>query len=260
MNPIQISVGEAVKEAPSTGSRLLQLAKQHRSDHPQVDRVQTIRHWDPDSKTFCYQTHIAVSGQARDRLGWLVDILYSANAMITQPWYPQFRGGTCAPCDTAPLPGIARHQLCVGSFDLGLPSPRCYRQLLSVTELEDDACAIVARSIDSGPALPSGERLAYTLGPNGEVLYWQAECLHWHHICCTPGAALLPSLPDRWLINTLRRLGVDGAERSTYRLEAEAMRDWLQSLATANHPDSPHSDIRALHEQNRETKERRVQL
>ena len=100
---------------------------------------------------------------------------------------------------------------------------------MSRTQPEGDACAIVARSIDSGPPPPAGARLAYTLGPNGEVLYWEDECLHWHHICCTPGAALLPAAPDRWLINTLRRLGLDGAERATYRLEAQQMRDWLQS-------------------------------
>lgn len=229
VHPLQVSIAEAVREAPDTGVVLLELAQAHRALHTEVDTPQTKRHWDRGSRSYCYQTHIAISGQARSRLHEVSQVLYSASARTTQPWYPQFLGGACLPCEEAPRPGIAEHQLSVGCFDLGLPTPRCYRQLVSRAQLGGDACAIVARSIDSGLTLPEGSRLAYTLGPNGEVLYWQGECLHWHHICCTPGAALLPPSPDRWLINTLRWLRMDKAERTTYRLEAENMRDWLQS-------------------------------
>ena len=230
---LQIPVAAAVKEAPVTSATLLGLAKDHRLKHTQVDSAQTIRHWDRDSRTYCYQTHIAISGQAGDRLPWLLDVLYTANSSKAQPWYEQFLSGVCLPCDAIPQSGIAAHQLSVGCFDLGLPAPRCYRQLVSRTPIESGACAIVARSIDSGPPTPAGARLAYTLGPNGEVLHWEGGCLHWHHICCTPGAALLPASPDRWLINGLRRLGLDNAERKTYRLEAEKMRDWLQAPGLA---------------------------
>ena len=76
--------------------------------------------------------------------------------------------------------------------------------------------------------MPSGVRLAYTLPPNGEVLHWADGCLHWHHICCTPGAAVLPGAADRWLLTALRFLRLDGAERATYRDEAQMMRRWLQ--------------------------------
>jgi hypothetical protein len=231
---LQIPVAAAVKEAPVTSATLLGLAKDHRLKHTQVDSAQTIRHWDRDSRTYCYQTHIAISGQAGDRLPWLLEVLYSANSAGNQPWYPQFLGGASLQCDTPSQPGIAEHQLSVGCFDLGLPTPRCYRQLVSRTPIEDDGCAIVARSIDSGPPLPADARLAYTLGPNGEVIHWESDCLHWHHICCTPGAALLPATLDRWLINAMRRLGLDGAERSTYRMEAENMRDWLQAPGLKN--------------------------
>jgi hypothetical protein len=229
VHPLQVPVAEAVREAPAVGAALLELAAHHRASHQQVDSPQTIRHWDRLARSYCYQTHIAISGQGRERLPWLLNVLYSASSLPTQPWYSQFQGGACAPCGEKPQPGIAAHQLSLGCFDLGLPAPRCYRQLVSRTRLENDGCAIVARSIDSGPPLPAGTRLAYTLGPNGEVLYWEGECLHWHHICSTPGAGLLPPAPDRWLINTLRRLGLDRAERTTYRAEAEQMRDWLQS-------------------------------
>ena len=92
---------------------------------------------------------------------------------------------------------------------------------------------IVARSVDEGPALPDDTRLAFTLDPNGEVLHLEDDHLHWHHICCTPGAALLPQPLDRWLINTLRRLGLDGAERNTYRAEAEQLREWVSGAGTA---------------------------
>lgn len=234
VQPVEISVADAVREAPGTGAKLLELAEEYRAHHSQVDAAQTIRHWDHDSRTYCYHTHIAVSGQARERLSWLIQVLYRANSLTTQPWYPQFQGGASQPCEAIPQTGIAEHQLSIGCFDLGLRAPRCYRQLVSRTQLEGHACAIVARSVESGPPLPAGARLAYTLGPNGEVLYWQGDCLHWHHICCTPGAALLPVSADRWLINTLRRLGLDRAERSTYQLEAESMRDWLQSPGSAN--------------------------
>ncbi|WP_197484230.1 hypothetical protein, partial [Halioglobus sp. HI00S01] len=61
------------------------------------------------------------------------------------------------------------------------------------------------------------------------VLHFENGRLHWHHICCTPGAGMLPGRLDRWLINAMRRTGLDCAERKTYRDEALKLRDWLDT-------------------------------
>ncbi len=97
----------------------------------------------------------------------------------------------------------------------------------------------VAAAVQEAPVVGAAllDLAAHHRTAHGEVLYWEGECLHWHHICCTPGASLLPPAPDRWLINTLRRLGLGGPERTTYRNEAEQMRDWLQSPPEATDYD-----------------------
>ena len=101
-------------------------------------------------------------------------------------------------------------------------------KLLSLAQPDRQTAIVVTSSTDHRPNLAGDTVLAYTLAVNGEVLYWQNDCLHWHHICCTPGAAVLPGRLDRWLINSLRFLGLDQTERSTYQHEAEQLRDWLQ--------------------------------
>ena len=92
---LQIPVAAAVKEAPVTSATLLGLAEDHRLKHTQVDSAQTIRHWDRLARSYCYQTHIAISGQGRERLPWLLEVLYSASSLPTQPRYSQFQGGAC---------------------------------------------------------------------------------------------------------------------------------------------------------------------
>ena len=230
----QISVAQAIDEAPEQAGELATMAAQHRASHSAQNRHQTLRHWQPRAGTYCYQTHIAIAQQSSDRLDWLAAVFFNAATLSSQPWYPQFGGGKSLSLSTRPAPGISSHQLCWGMFDLGLPRPRYYRQLISLARPNADTAVIVARSVNAGPRLPDEARLAYTLAPNGEVLYWENDCLHWHHICCTPGAALLPGPPDRWLINGLRRLGLDRTERTTYRQEAEQLRDWLQSANPAD--------------------------
>lgn len=227
MSANEISVQAAIEEAPGCARRLLAMAARHRAQHPLINAHQTIREWVPDAGTYCYQTHIAISDQPYERLAWLTDVFYHAATLDQQPWYPQFQGGRSQPCSLPTKEAITDHQLAWGRFDLGLGTPRYYRQLVSLGRPTLRTSVIVARSVDDGPPLPAGARLAYTQGPNGEVLQWQDGCLHWHHICCTPGAGLLPARLDRWLINGLRRLGLDSAERKTYRQEALQLRDWL---------------------------------
>lgn len=226
--PREIPLSQAIAESPASAAALHALADSHARKHPGRDEHQTIRHWQADAGTFCYQTHIAITGQPRDRLDWLADILYNASTLPSQPWYTQFRGGASQAIDVEPPAGIDRHQLALGCFDLGMKAQRCYRQLVSLAWRDAATAVIVARSVPDGPAVPPGVRLAYTPAPNGEVLHWSDGCLHWHHVCCTPGAAMLPGALDRWLLNAMRRVGLDSAERATYRDEALAMRRWLQ--------------------------------
>jgi hypothetical protein len=221
------TVRQAIADAPAQAKRLAQLATEHRSRHTQHDVHDTVAHWEASAGTFCYQTHIAFAIDSADTLDWLADTFYNAATMTRQPWYAQFLGGEAQALEETPAEGIEKHQLALGRFDLGLPTPRCYRQLVSLASPGPGTRVIVARSIDEGPALPANTKLAYTLDPNGEVLHFEDGLLHWHHICCTPGAALLPQPFDRWLINTLRRFGLDRAERSTYREEAAQLRKWV---------------------------------
>lgn len=231
MQAPEISVRQAIADAPAQSERLAALAAAHRARHTRRDVHDTTAHWEPSAGTFCYQTHIAISGASPDTLDWLAGTFYNAATMSNQPWYAQFLDGQSQPLAEAPAEGIDKHQLALGRFDLGLPAPRCYRQLVSLASPDPATRVIVARSVDEGPALPGDTRLAFTLDPNGEVLHLEDGHLHWHHICCTPGAALLPQPLDRWLINTLRRFGLDSVERNTYRAEAEQLREWLRSRA-----------------------------
>lgn len=229
MQAYELTVSQAINDAPKAAQTLQQLAVAHRQQHTAIDQYQTIRHWLPDAGTFCYQTHIGISGQPKARLSWLADIFYNTAKLEQLPWYPQFQRGAEMLLSQPPLAGIEKHQLAWSRFDLGLGKPRYYRQLLSLAKLDSQNAVLVARSTDHGPKLAGDAILAYTLDPNGEVFYWQDNCLHWHHICCTPGASLLPRLLDRWLINVIRCCGLDSTERGTYRDEAEQMQSWLNS-------------------------------
>ena len=235
----ETSVEQAVADAPSACAELVALAAGHRRSHRQVNVHDTRRHWVGSARTYSYQTHIAINDQPPERLDWLTDVFFNAAGMASQPWYPQFRGGEAMALEAEAGEGIARHQLTLGCFDLGLSAPRCYRQLVSLAAPDAHTRVIIARSVGEGPALPRDTRLAYTLDPNGEVLHFEDGRLHWHHICCTPGAAVLPGVLDRWLINTLRRAGLDAAERRTYREEAQRLRDWLSG------PEAPKAEADA---------------
>lgn len=233
MQALQLPVADAIREAPATSAALQSMAARHRAGRADARGYHTVRHWEPSAGTWCYQTHIAAPDQPAERLVRVAELFFAAATLPAQPWYPQFLGGECAPLAAATPAGIRRHQLTLGQFELGLPTPRYYRQLLSLAQPDDATIVISARSVNDGPAPPGSGRLAYTLAPNGEVLHWENGRLHWHHICCTPGAGLLPGRLDRWLINALRALRLDRAERATYREEAERFRDWLTTGAPA---------------------------
>ncbi|MFK7977441.1 MAG: hypothetical protein AB8C02_14995 [Halioglobus sp.] len=221
----------AIEQAPLSARELDEMAASHRADHALQNVPETRRAWIDSAATYCYQTHIAMTGQPLERLAWVSDVFYRAASLEAQPWYLQFLGGASQSLSAKPVGAVEKHQLCLGCFDLGVGQPRYYRQLVSLAMPNQSTQVIVARSVPDGPEAPKGNKCAYTLSPNGEVLYWEAGVLHWHHICCTPGAALFPPTIDRWFINALRRLGLDSAECSTYTAEANQLRDWLQSGA-----------------------------
>lgn len=227
MQASEASLQYAIQEAPAASDRLRALATKHRASHRLVNEHDTVRHWERSAGTFCYQTHIAIDDQSVERLHWLTDVFFNAATLSGQPWYPPFLGGKAQALNLPSAAGIVKQQLTIGRFDLGLPKPRHYRQLVSLASPDDATRVIVARSVAEGPALPKDARLAYTMDPNGEVIHFENGRLHWHHICCTPGAGLLPGRLDRWLINALRSTGLDQAERKTYREEAEQLRNWL---------------------------------
>ncbi|NQY03449.1 MAG: hypothetical protein HRT76_09345 [Halieaceae bacterium] len=229
MQAQEITEQEAAKEAPGTALILAELAASHRNAHRKVAEANTRKHWVPSAGTYCYETHIAIPAQSIPSLKEVGELLYAQASLSHHPWYPQFIEGQGTTATAERHPSTDKQCLAWAAFDLGVGSPRHYRQLVSRHTPTADTVVVVARSITAGPPLPETAKLAYTFSPNGEVLHFANGLLHWHHICCTPGAGLLPGPADRWLMNTLRWLGLDQAERRTYTNEALAMCDWLQA-------------------------------
>jgi len=224
LQDFELSPQAAATEAHASARELSVLVDRY---GPVTDVPVIRRWWIPSAATWCYHTAIAVPA-APESLRIATGVFVDAARLPSQPWYPQFRYGL-----TAPLPDdvdpSGSHSLSIGVFDVGLPKPRAYRQWVSHQVLPANRQAIVMRSVAS-PALawPSGVVPAYALSPSGDVLEYVDGRLVWHHICTTPGASVLPMPMDRWLINALRLLRLDGAERNTYRQELTAWADWVQ--------------------------------
>lgn len=185
------------------------------------------RYWQVDAGTWCYHTAIAAPCHRPHAAQAMAGIFYRAATLPRQPWYAQFRGGAALPMPQ-PLPdGVAGRQLCWSRFDLGLRRCRAYRQQVTWLAVDETTAAVVLRSVASDWRADTDSVLAYTLAPTGDVFRQQDGCLQWHHVCTTDGVGLLPMPLDRWLINALRAVGLDGAERHTYRDEALAWAKWV---------------------------------
>ena len=209
---------------------LARLASSFPGPEDPAEAVLTRKLWCAPARTFTYQTHVAADA-TREALDRVADVFFGAADLPAQPWYEQFRGGASRPTGEPAPEGIDREQLCLSSFDVGLGRPRCYRVLVSLASPAPEVRVVALRSVDVDWSVPEGSVLAETLEPSGDVFTWEAGRLHWHHICTTPGVGLLPGALDRWLLNALRRFGLDGAERRTYRDEALGWCDWVASGA-----------------------------
>ena len=176
------------------------------------------RRWHAPAATFSYQTTAAVDGAGED-LDGIADLFLHASRLDRQPWYPAFLSGASRPLNQ-PLPASVRQAFSGRSrFDFGLPRDRYYNQLIA--DLRPDAATrvVALRSISGLPSLDDAVR-AFTLSPTADVFQRRGDRLLWHHIVTVAGAALLPPGPDRLLMNALRRLRLDRAERRTYLEEA----------------------------------------
>lgn len=101
-----------------------------------------------------------------------------------------------------------------------------YRQLISEFSASDFCRVQVLRSVMTEQDFPRDSLRAYTLAPTGDVFHWQDGVLHWHHICTVAGVGIMPTAIEWHVMNLVRWLGFDKAERKTYREEAEGFIRW----------------------------------
>lgn len=210
---------------------LAKLAEQRQAgSSANADSATTRKAWCENAETFTYHTHVTAPAGSPDSLEVVADTFYQAADLSDLPWYAQFRGGEVRPSDRPVPKGVTRHQLAQSYADVGLWRSRCYRMRVSDAAPRPAMRVVALRSVDVPWDPRPGSVLAQMLCPSGDVFQWDERLLHWHHIVTTPGIGLLPGKLDRWLLNGLRRFGLDQAERRTYREEAEAFVRWVASL------------------------------
>lgn len=224
----ECSLQHAADEAPGVAARLLTLARQAEGAATGAT-VQTHRYWEAAARTYTYHTHARLPCTDAGRVAAVSDCFFHAAALPLQPWYTQFAGGTVEP--VVPAGGAVRACLNVPRFDFGVGKLRSYRQLLTEFCPEPHTHVLVLRSVSAPVPFPPQTVPVYTLSPTGDVLRWADGYLHWHHICTVTGVGLLPLVLERPLMNLLRALRLDSAERRTYREEATGFIAWAQDAA-----------------------------
>ncbi|MEP1472692.1 MAG: hypothetical protein ABJK20_12305 [Halieaceae bacterium] len=230
----EVAIDSALEEIEQhTATSLALCDTPTRSGEPTVSR-----YWFPPAKTFIYHTVSAIEDANHKTLDDVAQVFFNANQLKSQPWYPAFLDGWSEPLD-APTPSYvmsaARGQ---ASFDFGLRKPRYYNQLVVSFSPDEDTRGIALRSITGLPQRRDQVK-AYTLSPTVDLLRLRDGRLEWHHIVTVAGPALLPPGADRLLMNTLRRLRLDHAERNTYldearRLAAIEPEEWAHLRAQIN--------------------------
>jgi hypothetical protein len=192
--------------------------------------LHTERYWNADAGTYTYHTHTRVACVHSSILKRVVDNFFTAASLAVQPWYPPFLYGNSM--EVIASVGAKRAAIIRPVFDFGVKKKHGYCQLLTEFSMSEYCCVHVLRSVKTAEGVPAGITPAFTLSPTGDVFRWHENSLHWHHICTVSGVGLLPPTPERYVMNTLRWLGLDHAERSAYRKEAEQFIVWVSGMDT----------------------------
>ena len=217
----------AMEESASVAETLLKMAQQAEQLQSN-EAVHIMRYWAAAAGTYTYHTHARVYGVDEALFTRVVDCFFHAASLKTQPWYAQFLCGQSLPLISS-ASGCTRAALCLPEFDFGLGKTHSYRQLLSEFSLAEHCRALVLRSVIHEQAFPANTVPAFTLSPTGDLFHWHQGVLHWHHICTVAGVGIMPPGIERHVMNALRWLRLDLAERKTYREEAEAFIRWMRN-------------------------------
>lgn len=180
--------------------------------------------WIPEAGTWLYQVRAEVPGDAA-----LLEATVAALLGDGPGWFTAMSDRHRR--ELEPPSGVERAVLDQLRFDMGMGQFRRYDLLVGLVAPEPTVRVLTQRSVH-----PEGfvdETRAFTLAPSGDVVRLVGDRVVWDHIGTTPGGALLPPTADRWLMNTLRWLGLDQAERATYRAEGEAFVRWATGRASA---------------------------
>jgi hypothetical protein len=227
-SPTEIALPEALNEAAAVTDTLLEMARQAEMQAA-GQAINISRSWTVHARTYTYHTHVQVECTDSATFEKVADCFFYAALLPSQPWYEQFLRGKVWP--VTPAIGAVRAALCLPEFDFGLGKTHSYRQLLNEFSRTDYCRVLVLRSIAHEVHFPSDTVHAFTLSPTGDVLHWRDGVLHWHHICTVSGVGLLPAGVERCVMNALRWLHLDQAERKTYREEAECFIRWASNPA-----------------------------
>ncbi len=228
----EVSIAEGIDEVGGVERMLAELAAAQQAK-PQVDAISCSSYWNPLHGTFTYHTHAIVDAFRPDKLDQVAQAFFNAYSLDRQGWYSQFVSG-----ENVPLPsdvpvqpeGVPRdHQIGQGYFDFGMATLRRYHTLISLRRNGPDAVSVVLRSINH-PFESQKSKKVFLLAPTGDHFVLEGGQLHWHHICTVTGIALLPGVSDKYLMNCLRRLGLDGKERKTYEEEAQSFIQFASGL------------------------------
>ena len=221
---MEISLLRALDESAAVAAvleRAARTAEEELASRP----VRILRRWESGAGTYTYHTHVQAACADVSTFMKVLDCFFYAAALPVQPWYSQFLKGKSL--TITPAVGAIRSAICLPEFDFGLGKVHSYRQLLSEFSPAEHCHVLVLRSVIADPAFPQGTVQAFTLSPTGDVLHWRNGVLHWHHICTVAGVGILPMPIERYVMNALRWLRLDQAERKTYCEEAESFIHWV---------------------------------
>lgn len=214
-------------DVPRAAQEAVELAARQRARARPEPGTDTV--WLPHASCHLQLTHVPLLAPA-EAVPALAGLFFSASRLPAQPWYEGFRGGALEPLGVATVAPVLRAALALSVVEVGLPAPRAYRSLVAEVAWDGRTRVTTLGAIDEGPSLPEGAVLAQLLPPSGDVFHHDGQLLHWHHLMVTPGVGLWPDWVDHALLRTLRSLKLDGAERASYRREAEALTRFLPEL------------------------------